>query len=59
MPLARASATPVWRRANIVAESEVVGPAMIEEDYATIFVASGWTCRLVEAGHLMAVRAAQ
>ena len=32
------------------------GPAIIEEDYTTILIAGGWTCRLAAQGHLIATR---
>lgn len=47
---------PVWRRADIGGKSEVAGPAIIEEDYTTILIAGGWTCRLAAQGHLIATR---
>lgn len=47
---------PVWRRTDVVEKTEVIGPAIIEEDYTTILIAGGWTCRLAAQGHLIATR---
>ena len=39
------SEVPVFRREEIDATTpEIQGPAIIEEDYTTVFVARGWTC---------------
>ncbi len=46
----------VWRRADVIATTKVIGPAIIEEDYTTIFIATGWTSKLAAQGHLMATR---
>ena len=46
----------VWRRADISADTVVRGPAVIEEVYTTVLIASGWTCRLAAHGHLIATR---
>jgi N-methylhydantoinase A len=47
---------PVWRRVDVVADTVVPGPAVIEEVYTTVLIASGWTCRLGAHGHLIATR---
>jgi N-methylhydantoinase A len=47
---------PVWRRTNVTAEAQVIGPAIIEEDYTTILIGAGWTCRTAVEGHLIATR---
>ncbi|MFT5510972.1 MAG: N-methylhydantoinase A, partial [Hyphomicrobiaceae bacterium] len=48
---------PVWRRTNVIAEAQIIGPAIIEEDYTTILITAGWTCRMAAQGHLIATRA--
>jgi N-methylhydantoinase A len=45
-----------WRRDAIGASSDIVGPAIVEEDYTTIYVAPGWSLTLGRDGHLVAVR---
>jgi N-methylhydantoinase A len=45
-----------WRRDAIGASSDIVGPAIVEEDYTTIYVAPGWALTLGRDGHLVAVR---
>ena len=44
----------LWRRDQIGSSARVQGPAIIEEDYTTIFVAPGWTLMRGPAGHLVA-----
>jgi N-methylhydantoinase A len=36
----------------------VAGPALIEEDYTTVFIGSSWSCMLGEDGALVATRIA-
>ncbi len=47
----------VWRRPDVVAQSKIAGPCIIEEDYTTIYLASGWTLSLGPGGNLVAVTA--
>lgn len=47
---------PVWRRADVAADTIVKGPSVIEEVYTTVLIANGWTCRLGAHGHLIATR---
>ncbi len=44
----------VWRRPHIGAATSVAGPAIIEEDYTTIYLAPDWTLRRAADGHLAA-----
>ena len=44
----------VWRRSHIGAAAVIEGPAIIEEDYTTIFLAPRWTLRRAVGGHLVA-----
>jgi N-methylhydantoinase A len=50
---------PVWRRAAIGGDSAIAGPAIVEEDYTTVFIAPGWTLRRGPAGHLVATRSGE
>ena len=34
----------------------VIGPALIEEDYTTVFIGAGWTCEAAASGDLVARR---
>jgi N-methylhydantoinase A/oxoprolinase/acetone carboxylase beta subunit/N-methylhydantoinase B/oxoprolinase/acetone carboxylase alpha subunit len=45
---------PVYRRDEL--RAEIAGPAIIEEDYTTVFVASGWVCGPGSGGDLIATR---
>jgi N-methylhydantoinase A/oxoprolinase/acetone carboxylase beta subunit len=47
---------PVWDRAALAPEDSVVGPALIEEAFATHWIAAGWTARLCAAGALIVRR---
>ena len=47
---------PVWDRDSIGPEALIEGPAVIEEAFATHWIAGGWTCALGEAGALVARR---
>jgi len=42
----------VHRRGSI--QGEIAGPALIEEDYTTVFLAAGWTCAAGPGGDLVA-----
>lgn len=44
----------VWRREAIGAASRISGPAIIEEEYTTLYLAPGWVLSRGEAGHLVA-----
>jgi N-methylhydantoinase A/oxoprolinase/acetone carboxylase beta subunit len=45
-----------WRRDAVGGSREIVGPAIVEEDYTAVYVAPGWSLRLGRDGHLMAER---
>ena len=45
---------PIWRAKGL--GSDVRGPAIIEDDYTTIFVAAGWFCGPGDRGTLVAIR---
>ncbi len=45
---------PVYRRAEL--RQTIRGPAIVEEDYTTVFVAAGWTCDPGTDGELVARR---
>jgi N-methylhydantoinase A len=47
---------PVWRRAAIGVSARISGPAIVEEDYTTLFIAPGWTLSRGPHGHLVAHR---
>lgn len=47
---------PVWDRAALSAAEVIEGPAIVEEAFATHWIARGWTARLGPAGTLMARR---
>ncbi|RVT89566.1 hydantoinase/oxoprolinase family protein [Rhodovarius crocodyli] len=48
----------VWDRDSIAGTDTITGPAIIEEAFATHFIAPGWTARLGTAGAIIAVREA-
>jgi N-methylhydantoinase A len=50
------SDVPVWDRDAIGPEGLIEGPAVIEEAFATHWIAGGWSCALGEAGALVARR---
>jgi N-methylhydantoinase A len=45
---------PIWRAKGL--GSDIRGPAIIEDDYTTIFVAAGWFCGPGDRGTLVATR---
>jgi N-methylhydantoinase A len=45
---------PVWRRDNVDDALKIVGPAIIEEAYTTIYLADGWVLTRRPDGHLVA-----
>ncbi len=45
---------PIWRAKSL--GGEIRGPAIIEDDYTTIFVAAGWRCGPGDHGTLVAFR---
>jgi len=47
---------PVWRRADINADSIIDGPAIVEEMSATTWLPEGWQLRRGLVGELLAVR---
>ncbi|WP_197082763.1 hydantoinase/oxoprolinase family protein [Bradyrhizobium sp. LTSP885] len=44
-----------WRRDAIRDSLEIVGPAIVEEDYTAVYVAPGWSLARGRDGHLVAV----
>jgi N-methylhydantoinase A len=52
-----------WCEIDIVHRAELreplAGPALVEEEYTTMFVADGWTCGPEEGGDLVARRSGQ
>jgi N-methylhydantoinase A len=49
---------PVWRRDEIRAADVISGPAVVEEDYTTVLIATGWTAARGPGGHIIATRKA-
>ena len=47
---------PIWDRDALAESDHVEGPAVVEEPFATHFIAAGWTARLGPAGALVARR---
>ena len=45
---------PVWRRDAIGHTDTIVGPAIVEEDYTTLYLAPRWRLRRIALGHLAA-----
>ena len=45
---------PVWRREAIGATETILGPAIVEEDYTTLYLAPQWRLRRIALGHLVA-----
>ncbi|MEC7762829.1 MAG: hydantoinase/oxoprolinase family protein [Pseudomonadota bacterium] len=45
---------PVYDRHTIGAEAELVGPAVIEEAYTTLYVPARWAVEMKASGHLIA-----
>jgi len=52
-----------WRNTDVyragARSAEIRGPAIIEDEYTTIYVAEGWRCGARERGDLIAVRDAE
>jgi N-methylhydantoinase A/oxoprolinase/acetone carboxylase beta subunit len=46
----------IWDRDALAGEDRIEGPAVVEEPFATHFIAPGWTARLGPAGALIARR---
>jgi N-methylhydantoinase A len=46
----------VFSRDHIGLDGMLVGPVIIEEAYTTVLLASGWSCRRHQGGHLIAWR---
>jgi N-methylhydantoinase A len=46
----------VWHRNAIADASRVVGPAIVEEEYTTVFLGAGWSLTRAAGGHLIAER---
>ncbi|MFC7539513.1 hypothetical protein ACFQU2_08640 [Siccirubricoccus deserti] len=47
---------PVWDRDALPAEDRIIGPAIIEEAFATHWIGRGWAATRAEAGALIARR---
>jgi N-methylhydantoinase A/oxoprolinase/acetone carboxylase beta subunit len=47
---------PAWSRGEIAPGIVIDGPALIDEAYTTVLLASGWRCRRHASGHLLAER---
>lgn len=47
---------PVWRRGALAPEQHIAGPAIVEEDYTTLYVAPGWTLAVRKDGNLLATK---
>ncbi len=47
-----AGEVPVYERAQLGADQRIVGPALITETVATIWIAPGWECRVDAVGNL-------
>ncbi|WP_431272643.1 hypothetical protein [Dankookia sp. P2] len=45
---------PVWDREALPPEDRITGPALVEEPFATHWIARGWTATLGAAGALIA-----
>lgn len=48
-----AGKVPHYRREGLLPGHEIIGPALILEDTATIWLASGWRCSVSPCGHLL------
>ena len=46
----------IWDRDALAGVDRIEGPAVVEEPFATHFIAPGWTARLGPAGALVARR---
>ncbi len=44
----------VWRREAIDAGTRITGPAIVEEEYTTVYLAPGWHLHRAAGGHLVA-----
>jgi N-methylhydantoinase A len=44
----------VWRREAIDAGTRITGPAIVEEEYTTVYLAPGWQLHRAAGGHLVA-----
>ena len=45
--------TAIYRRSNLHAENEFMGPAIVVEDVSTTLVPPGWSARVEDHGHLI------
>ena len=48
---------PIWDREALTLEDRITGPAVIEEEFSTHWIAPGWTAALGPAGAVIARRA--
>lgn len=46
----------IWQRVNIGRQSQIVGPAVIEQDDTTILILPGWSARTDDSGNLLIAR---
>jgi len=46
----------VWTRDEVFLGATIEGPAVIEEDYTSVLLVEGWSCRRGNSGHLVARR---
>jgi len=47
---------PIWDREALTLEDRIIGPAVIEEEFSTHWIAPGWTAALGPAGAVIARR---
>jgi N-methylhydantoinase A len=47
---------PVWRRGALAPAQRIAGPAIVEEDYTTVYIAPGWTLSVRPDGNLVATK---
>lgn len=45
---------PVWHRLALRPAQTISGPAIVEEEYTTVLIGSGWTATMDPTGHLLA-----
>lgn len=47
---------PVWKRLSLRPAETISGPAIVEEEYTTVLIGSGWTATMDPSGHLVALK---
>ena len=45
---------PVWQRLSLRPAQTISGPAVVEEEYTTVLIGSGWRATMDPSGHLLA-----